>query len=242
MKKKLVTSRFENREAGGECYIPVLDDPVVLSSSNSSVSSGKNTVVEVIRSARGAASKPGVIHSRGVKLEEHGGGVDGDGYGLLGNGGLEGSLVVHGDVGIAGELGNKVSGLLIASGGSRLVGSSLLRDDTSGTDDILEGPGHETTSGAGALSAVDAVNELLLRELNKGVSSKEVGTLHGSSGGEGPARSTLSLVLDGSDGSLGGPVNGGREGKHLSALRSLVLVGGSALYLNTVGTGRLVVQ
>ena len=52
-----------------------------------------------------------------------------------------------------------------------------------------------------------AVNKLLLREGDETARLDEVGSLEGSSGGEGPARATLSLVLNWSDGTTSTPVD-----------------------------------
>jgi len=53
-----------------------------------------------------------------------------------------------------------------------------------------------------------ASDELLLRERLEGAVSDLVGTFHGTSGREGPARSALSLILDWGDGTSGNPVDG----------------------------------
>ena len=52
------------------------------------------------------------------------------------------------------------------------------------------------------------VDELLLGEGGEGVASDLEGALDGAGGGESPAGTALSLVLDGGDGALGGPVDG----------------------------------
>jgi len=84
------------------------------------------------------------------------------------------------------------------------------------TDGIGEGIGHETTVAAliadllgGARidhAVLLAVNELLLGEGRKLLVGNKVDTLHVASGRESPARAALSLVLDGSDGTIGVPV------------------------------------
>jgi hypothetical protein len=57
-----------------------------------------------------------------------------------------------------------------------------------------------------------AIHEILLRERNEGSSGELVATFDGSSGGEGPARTALLLILDGSDGTRISPILGVGEG------------------------------
>ena len=52
----------------------------------------------------------------------------------------------------------------------------------------------------------------MLRERSQRVTCKEVSSFHATSGRERPAGTALALVLDGGDGSLGDPINGGRGG------------------------------
>jgi len=56
-----------------------------------------------------------------------------------------------------------------------------------------------------------AVNKLLLGERDELASGNEVGTFETTSGGEGPAGTARTLVLDGGDGTLVDPVNAGGE-------------------------------
>lgn len=58
-----------------------------------------------------------------------------------------------------------------------------------------------------AVSIVDAVTELLLGEGDKLSSPDLVLTLEGTSGGESPASTTLTLILDSGHGTLGNPVD-----------------------------------
>jgi hypothetical protein len=69
-----------------------------------------------------------------------------------------------------------------------------------------------------------AVNKLLLSERQKSSGLDEVTTLEGSSGGERPAGSTLSLVLDSVDGSSGSPVETSGRSRARSRRRSVTLV------------------
>ena len=75
---------------------------------------------------------------------------------------------------------------------------------------IFEGNGLVSTVASEAwvsVFQVGAINNLLLREGLKFSRDDLVNTLEGTSGGEGPAGSTLSLVLDWGDGTLCSPVN-----------------------------------
>jgi hypothetical protein len=85
------------------------------------------------------------------------------------------------------------------------------------------------------------LDELLLREGNKVASGNLMSTLQRSSGGEGPAGTALSLVLNRGDGTLGSPVDlvsevGGVElGNGVSLLLvSLVGVHGGSLLRSVV--------
>ena len=71
-----------------------------------------------------------------------------------------------------------------------------------------------------------AVNKLLLRELKELSSLEEMSTLHGSSGGESPARPTLALVLNWVDSTLVSPVNSIRRALNWELFdHGLVLLG-----------------
>jgi len=74
---------------------------------------------------------------------------------------------------------------------------------------ILESVVHESTIASVVL--LGAVNELLLGEGVKLSILDLVSTLNGTGGGESPAGSALSLVLDWGDGTLGSPVDGSLE-------------------------------
>jgi hypothetical protein len=144
-------------------------------------------MIELILSARlrsTTASEQGVKDSAGIKLEENGRSINRDRDGLLGNGGLKGCLVIHGNVRIAGELCDEISGLDVASSGGSLVWVSGFSNDSPTSDDILESPLHESSGVTVASTIVDTVNKLLLRETDQGVTSEEVSTLHGTNSGE----------------------------------------------------------
>merc|ERR1712039_787334 len=136
--------------------------------------------------------------------------LDGNGDGLLGNGGLEGSTgSVSGDIVEASD-GDSATFFhaLVASAGStssRGVRIGILGDHR-GLLSVLESVVHETTIATGVDGG--ALDELLLREGNEVAGGNEVSTLQGTGGGESPAGTALSLVLDGGDSTLGSPVDG----------------------------------
>ena len=180
----------------------VLDEEVLLTVL-SAIADGEDTVVK-LGSAGGTSDD-----TTGVALEGHSVGLDGNRDGLLGNGGLEGSSgSVGGDIVVGGD-GNLTTGfhgLVAGSGNARSGGVRIggLLNQGGGLG-ILESVVHQTTIAA----RVDggALDELFLGEGDKVASGNEVSTLQRSGGGEGPAGTALSLVLDGGDGTLGDPVD-----------------------------------
>lgn len=179
----------------------VLDLPEVVSGVGS-VSNGKNSVVE-------AGSGDGGHDSPLVKLPVEVS-INSDGDGLLGDSGSEGVLVVSnvgvgdalssGDGGAAGD----ASGIGSGGGGVRVV---VLSAETIGCN-VLEGVVHESSVASHVTVFGVAGDELLLGE-GDGVSVLlEVSSLHSTGGGEGPAGSAGSLVLDVGDVSGPNPVNG----------------------------------
>jgi len=179
----------------------VLDDPVVLAA-GSAITNGENSVVEL-----GAASI--LEHTRLVELKLGLVSLNGDADGLLGDSGNQLSLVVLGNIGIRGNGHSVVSSLgsLASVGASGGVGVVRLGGESSVGDGVGEGVVHKTTLAAVVALGDRAVNKLLLREGNKVASGNGVGTLDRSSRGERPARTALSLVLDGGDGIVVTPVN-----------------------------------
>ena len=186
-------------------WAPGVLDKVVGSSVLDSVSDGEDTVVE--GSSAGSASED----TGGVHLEGSFVGLDGNGNWLLGEGGLELLWGVLGDVSVGADsdltLGEQVG--LAGSSGAITGGvwvDGLLNHSVALS--VLEGLVHKTTVAAKVLQeAVVALNELLLREGKEFSRGNEVSTLEGTGGGEGPAGSTLSLVLDWGDGSFVAPVD-----------------------------------
>ena len=215
----------------------VLDEEVLLTIL-STVTNSEDTVVE-LGTAGGASDD-----TTGVALEGHSVGLDGNRDGLLGNGSLEGGT---------GSIGGNVSEVLDSDGATGLHGLVAGTGSTSargvrvggllnhrGGLGVLEGVVHKTTIAAVVL--LGALNELLLGERNKLAGGEEVSTLEGTGGGESPAGTTLSLVLDRGDGTLGDPVDlvseiGGVELGNLVGLLevSSVAVHGTSLLRGVVG-------
>lgn len=76
----------------------------------------------------------------------------------------------------------------------------------------MEGLIHETTIATLVALGSGAVYEVLLRKADEGASLDEMSSFGGTSGGERPARSALTLVLNTSNGTLGSPVPASRSG------------------------------
>ena len=224
----------------------VLDEEVLLTVL-SAIADSEDTVVK-LGSAGGTSD-----NTTGVALEGHSVGLDGDRDGLFGNGGLEGSTrLIGGDI-VESSDGNGTAffhGLIASSGSASSRGVRIgVLSDHGGLLGILESVVHQTT----IATRVDggALDELLLREGDEVASGNLMSTLHGSSGGEGPAGTALSLVLDGGDGTLGDPVDligevGGGEvldGVGLLEVSSVAVHGSSLLrgvvseLVNTDGPG-----
>lgn len=140
--------------------------------------------------------------SASVLLEYHLVGFNEDGGGLLCNSGLHLGNVVLSDILIAccvdsGSLSFRVNASSI--GGVVWIGGLNFSLECL---PIAEGLVLPTTTAAVVAIACclsGAVDELLLREAEEGSGLDEMFSLKCSSGGEGPAGSTLSLVLDWSD-------------------------------------------
>ena len=77
--------------------------------------------------------------------------------------------------------------------------------------DVLEGRVHKSSLASFVSLGTGAVNELLLGERLEASLFLSIKTLNGGNGGEGPARSTLSLILDGGDDAVSSPINKLRE-------------------------------
>ena len=188
---------------------PGVSNDVVLLSALGAVSDGGDGVVEA-----GSASGGGGHDSTGVVHEWGGLGVDGHGHWSLSDGGLEGSSRVGRNL-------MDVGNLLVSGRGRARSGLGVVRvlglEHHTGRFGVLHSVFLPSTVAATASGV--AVNELLLGEGEELSGLDEVMSLHGADSGEGPAGSTLSLVLHGVDGSLGSPVDGsGGELKDLSGL------------------------
>jgi len=155
-----------------------------------------------------------VVDSGAVELEGRLRGINGNGDGSEGNGNLEGGLILLGDdVSVGSDPGSAVGSVVLAGVGSRGgVGVRSLSVDSLVGNDVLEGVVHKTSTASVVSVGDGAIDEVLLRERNQSASGQEVASLSRSGGGEGPAGSALSLVLNGSDGSLGDPVDTDGEG------------------------------
>jgi len=180
----------------------VLDEEVV-NTVLGSVSDGEDTVVEV-----GSAS--GGDDSTGVHLEGELVGLDGNGDGSEVEGGLELGDGSGGHVLESSDLTDTL-GLVVSAGSlGGLVGVVTLGLERVGLG-VLESEVHESTVATVVTVGLGAVNELLLGERGELAGGNELSTLDGTGGGEGPAGSAHSLVLDGGDTSLGDPVDGGLD-------------------------------
>lgn len=186
----------------------VLHDPEVLVGGRvSSVSDNEGGVIE--------AGSAGTVEDSGfVGLESESFGVNTDGKRLNGSSSLHGGDVVGG----GGTLGNgdKSGGLSLVVGagtsGSGVRVVALSHGLGGSVQVVVVSPGGETSiAGLVLEELVVAIEELLLGERGEGVSLDFPVTFEASSGGEGPARTTLSLVLDRGDGTHGSPVDGGRS-------------------------------
>jgi hypothetical protein len=178
---------------------PWVSDEIVVLSTFGTITDSGDGVIE------GGTAWGGVEDTTGVHLEDVGIGLDGDGSWGGHNGGLKlvnglwGNVVDGSNVNLT--LGGG-GGAWSVSGGIWIVRGELL---TVGLE-ISHGVGLPTT--VTSIWGGVTVNNLLLGKIEEGSGGKEVSGLNGGSGGESPAWSTLTLVLDGVNGALGSPVNG----------------------------------
>jgi len=178
----------------------VLDEPV-WGSVVFSVSDEEDSVVEVL-------STQSLDDSTEVELEVHG--VNGDGDWSVLEGGHQLLGVLLWDVSEASDLKETLAlrvGTVSVSSSVWIVSFGL----NLGLLEVLEGIVHKTSLAPLVSEGSRAVNELLLGERNELSSGDEVGTLHRSGGGEGPAGSAGALVLDWGDGTRSDPVDLGWE-------------------------------
>lgn len=151
-----------------------------------------------------------VVDTRGVQLEGVVAGINGNRHRLLNNGGLEGTLRSGGNVRKSRDGSTNVGSCKSAFSLDSLIRVALLSVNTTVLDDVLESIVHQTTIATLVSVAVRAIHQVLLREGNKVSGRNLVETLGGTGGREGPAITTLSLVLNGSHSALGHPVDGSR--------------------------------
>jgi len=161
----------------------------------------------------GGAASGFVVNARLVELEGVVGSIDGNTDGTnSGASSLEVRFASLRDGLEAGDerslVGDVVSALQGTGSLVRIAGFAV---DTVVLDDVLESVSHFTTLATIISERGRAVDEVLLRETNKGVSRKLPLAFHGASGREGPARSTLSLVLDWGDSTSVSPVDASWE-------------------------------
>jgi len=176
-----------------------------------------------------------VVDSGLVELEGVVRGIDGhrdraDG----GGGGLEVLLASGLDVLEAGNVsGLVVNGVTALKGALGLVGIAGLAVDSVVLDHVLEGSRHETTLATVVSAVPGTVEKVLLGETDESVVVQEPLTLHGTGGGERPAASALSLVLDGSDSALESPIDRSR-GSVVGGLFEKVIGGDFSGHAETV--------
>jgi hypothetical protein len=179
---------------------PWVSNEIVVLTLLVTITDGGDGVIEV-GTARG-----GVKNTTSVHLEDGLIGLNGHGCWSLGNGshklgcGSWGDGLNGFDIDLTLGLGGSAWSI---SSGIWIVTSELL----TGGLKILHGVGLPTTTAT--VTGVIAVNKLLLGKIKEGTSLDEMVGLNGWGGRESPAWTALSLVLDGVDGTLGSPVDGG---------------------------------
>jgi hypothetical protein len=143
------------------------------------------------------------VHLEGhlVSLNGDGDGGESDGSLKLGNGiGLD--VAVGSNLDLLEGSGGRAGTGGASAGGIRVVSLKLLRVSL----EVLEGMGLPAT--VATIGSGIARDNLLLGKGEELTGLEEVGTLKSAGGGESPAGTALSLVLDGVNGTLGSPVDG----------------------------------
>lgn len=130
--------------------------------------------------------------------------VDGDGDGSFAESRSQSTFTL-GDIGKTGDRGNRAGSFAGTVDGPVWIGR--FRSNSTVGMDPLESIVHQASVATLVSIRTGAIYQLLLGQRHKTVSSKEFRTFDSSSGGERPARTALTLVLDSGDGTLGGPVN-----------------------------------
>ena len=188
-------------------------------------------MVELAGRARGR-----VVDTSVVELERGLTSIDGNRDRSLRVGSQEIVFVSGWDVGVFSKGGTSVSSVVLASVGRlHLVWVGLFSVNSSVLDDVVHGVGHQTSVASHVTFSPRAVHQVLFGESNKAVSGKLVASFDGSGGGERPARTALSLVLNSSDDSFLSPVKFSWDGSHVDIIdehfTSISLVG---LHVETV--------
>jgi len=159
-------------------WAPRVLDEVVIGTVLGSVADGEDTVVELL-STSGTSEDSSLVHLEGGFV-----GFDGNGDGTLSEGGLEGIRGLGSDHGVAGGFdGGRFDGGIalsdLASSGG--VGIGRLEIGVMALEES-EGEGHGAT--IATMVKLGALNELFLREGEELFAGDEVGSFHGTGGGE----------------------------------------------------------
>jgi len=197
----------------------VLHDPVL-----AGVSHSQDTVVKTAGGAAGVAEDTSVVELPSRV------GVDTNGYWAGGSNGVDKGVLTVGRDGVVGADGGSPAGgaVFAGVGVSGLVWVGSFGVDTTVGLHISEGRVHETTAATIVSIVPAAIAQILFAKADQLSGGTVVGGFHGSSSGEGPARSTASLVLYWGDGSLVSPVNAAwGRGQDLD-----VLGGGDLLFVD----------
>jgi len=162
------------------------------------ITNGQDTMVKLI-------TAESLDNTSSVELEDELISLDSNGDGLLGSSSLQLisrlSDILETAVSLDG-LGRIESALLVLG----LVGIVLFSFNTTSLGKVFESIVHESTTAA--LISSDTVNQLLFRESNQLVGVDVVQSFQSANSGESPARTAHTLVLNGSDSTLGSPING----------------------------------
>ena len=142
-------------------------------------------------------------------VELHGRGIEDNGDGGNGNGGSEGLLISLRKSLVGLHLDNLLASRIVATTVLSSVGIVVLSAETDVLG-VVEGRVRPATRATvvGILGTLGAVDDLLLREEGHDTGLDVVGGLKGTGGGEGPAGTAGTLVLDGGNSSLLSPING----------------------------------
>jgi hypothetical protein len=162
----------------------------------------------------GGSTSGGVEDSRSVGLESRTVSLDKDGDGLSGDSSLNSVNVLGSGHLVA--LGLDAGSSVIVS--ARSVSSGVrVRVLSHGVSSLVVIESDVLPSSTASMVLGGAIDELLLSEREERSGLDEVSSFHGHVGGEGPARSTRSLVLNSVDSSLLSPVDTVGRGRRVRA-------------------------